>query len=384
MKNILFFSLLIFGFNIYSAQAQSILQFPVNYLSNAAKAWTSVLSDFGISGEIAAYVKNNQSAASVGYIDAISTLAFNTSAISLFEINHHINQAFSVIAEPIISRRNTCVKNLPNCTQKDKRIVLSGDVFGAFADYDSDKNGSFKTRNTGLSVNAKSFITDGWEIGIGYTRSMTDTEDSNVYTDAVSNSITLFSEYLAKNGFFMNVGLNAGHTSWTADKNLAGISNTSAYDTDFIAGQTNVGVRIQERKISFVPQMGVKYMRVMADKYTDDATQEFDDWWYNYLTGFAGMTLGFDFVTEGLLIRPVLTAGGSYDAISNGTDNIRVQLINSSVYNIPIESPDRMALNAGAGIEVYGENFVVGASYQLDYRENYTVNTATINLKIAF
>lgn len=384
MKNILFFSLLIFGFNIYSVQAQSILQFPVNYLSNAAKAWTSVLSDFGISGEIATYVKNNQSAASVGYIDAISTLAFNTSAISLFEINHHINQAFSVIAEPIISRRNTCVKNLPDCTQKDKRIVLSGDVFGAFADYDSDKNGSFKTRNTGFSVNAKSFITDGWEIGIGYTRSMTDTEDSNVYTDAVSNSITLFSEYLAKNGFFMNVGLNAGHTSWTADKNFAGISNNSAYDTDFIAGQTNVGVRIQGRKISFVPQMGVKYMRVMADKYTDDATQEFDDWWYNYLTGFAGMTLGFDFIAEGLLIRPVLTAGGSYDAISNGTDNIRVQLINASIYNIPIESPTRMSLNAGAGIEVYGENFVVGASYRLDYRENYTANTATINLKIAF
>lgn len=384
MKNILFFSLLIFGFNIYSAQAQSILQFPVNYLSNAAKAWTSVLSDFGISGEIATYVKNNQSVASVGYIDAISTLAFNTSAISLFEINHHVNQAFSVIAEPIISRRNTCVKNLPDCTQKDKRIVLSGDVFGAFADYDSDKNGSFKTRNTGFSVNAKSFITDGWEIGIGYTRSMTDTEDSNVYTDAVSNSMTLFSEYLAKNGFFMNVGLNAGHTSWTADKNFAGISNNSAYDTDFIAGQTNLGVRIQGRKISFTPQMGIKYLRVMADKYTDDAAQEFDDWWYNYLTGFAGMTLGFDFIAEGLLIRPVLTAGGSYDAISNGTDNIRVQLINASIYNIPIESPTRMALNAGAGIEVYGENFVVGASYQLDYRENYTSNTATINLKIAF
>lgn len=383
MKNIFTFVMMLLVGGVYEAHAQYILQYPASYLSDAANAWESIFTELGTSGEIATYIQDIKNTNQEALLNTISVLAFNSSAISLFEINSHINQAFSVIQKPIVSRRSTCTNNLTECDKK-KNLIIDGQVFGAFAEYDSNQNGSFKTRNTGFNVSAKGFVSDGWQVGIAYTRGMTDTSDNKVYTDAVSNSITLFTEYLAKNGIFMNFGLNGGHTSWTADKNLAGISDNSAYDTDFIAGQMTAGMRLDKGRFGMTPSIGVRYLRVMSDKYIDAAAQEFSKWWYNYLTGFAGVNLAFDFIGSDFVVRPSLDIGASYDAISNGTNDLNVELINFSSYQIPIESPDRTSISTGLGLSVYGANFVAELKYRLDYRENYTSHTGMMGLKIAF
>lgn len=384
MKNIFTFVMLLLIGGVYEAHAQDVLQFQAGYLSDAAKAWSSIFAGLGPGAEVAAYVRETQNTNPEAFMNTISVLAFNSSAISLFEINSHINQAFSVVNESIISRRGTCTHNLKGCNTKNQNIILDGQVFGVFADYDSDKNGSFKTRNTGFNVSAKGFISDGWQLGIAYTRSMTDTHDNKVYTDAVSNSITLFTKYLFKNGIFMNLGLNGGHTSWTADKNLAGITDDSAYDTDFFAGQMTAGMRMSRGRLSMTPSIGVKYLRIMADKYADEVAQEFDKWWYNYLTGLGGIKLSFDFIGSDFVVRPSLNIGASYDIISNGTEELGVELINLSSYQIPIESPNRTALATGLVLDFYGEYFTAGISYRLDYRENYVAHTAGVKLNIAF
>ena len=382
MKNIFKFIMLLFCSQVYAAKAQEVYLY--GYLSNAAKAWAGLLTKLGPSGEIASYVQEAQDNNASAFFDAISVLAFNSTAISLFEITHHISQAFDVISEPIIARKNQCTKNLMNCDIASQTIVIDGEVFGAFADYDSDNNGSFKTRNTGFHINAKSFVSDGWQIGVSYTRSMTDTQDSKVYADAVSNSITIFSEYLANSGFFINMGINGGNTSWATDKNIAGIIDNSAYDTEFMAGQVNTGFRMHRGRITMTPQVGVKYAIINADKYIDSVAQEFKSWWYNALTGFIGLKLGFDFIGSDFIVRPNLNIGGSYDAISRGTESLEVQLIDGSYYAIPIEKPNRMALNAGIGVNVYGASYSTGLNYKFDMRSNYVSNTVMMNLKIAF
>jgi len=380
MKNILRFVMLLFCCNLYAAQTDFG---NLSYLSDAANAWASVVGAVGPSGDIARYIQSAE-ADSPQFMDTVAVLAYNDTAFGIFEITQHVNMAFSVADTPLAARRSQCPWNVPGCSGDRHTLLVDGQVFATYNDYDSRQNGDFKTHNTGVSVRASGYVSDGMTFGVSYTRTMTDTRDNRVYTDATSNSITLYSNYLAKNGFFINAALNGGHTSWDADKTIAGVKDNNLYDTDFYAGQISAGMQMPRGRITLTPQLGVKYIRLTADKHTDAAAQEYEKWWYNTLTGMAGVRVGFDFIGTNYVVRPNIIAGGSYDLLSHGSDHISVRVVSGQSYNIPVEIPHRSAFNTGAGLTVYGQNFSVGADYKLDVRKDYVSHTAMVNLKIAF
>ena len=144
------------------------------------------------------------------------------------------------------------------------------------------------------------------------------------------------------------------------------------------------GIHMNRGKISINPNAGVRYSRVIADKYIDAAAQAFEKWWYNSLTGILGINISFDFVGSDFMIKPDLYIVGTYDAISNGTESLHVQLIDNQFYNIPIEFPSRAAFKSGLGLSFYGNSFSAGINYDLDIRSNYIANTIALNLKVTF
>lgn len=389
MKNILRFVMLLFCFQFYGAQTAfgTVLarqSGTSGYLTAAANAWATVIGGVGPGGEIASYINRMHDTDMVKYLDAITIIAYNDTALGLFETNQHLDRAFSAVSTPLSARRGRCVPNLGMCPGDVQTLVIDGQVFASFSDFDSHHNGDFKTRNTGVSIRAKGYVADGWTFGVAYTRTMTDTRDNRVYTDATSNSITLFSQYLGKHGLFINSGINGGHTTWNADKTMAGIVNNSAYDTEFFAGQINAGIQLSRGRFSLAPQVGARYAYVSSDRRIDGAAQEFDKWWHNTLTAMAGVDGGFDFIGDDFVIRPTVKIGGSYDAISHGTDAVGVRVVSGHTYAVPIEVPHRAALNSGIGLNVYGASFMVGVNYQLDVRSDYVSHTAMANVKIAF
>ena len=385
MKNIFKLFIILFCFDASAATVseKAFAGLP-EYLFDAANAWAGIFSEFGPGAEVASYINEIQTSDVSEYLETISILGFNNTAIALLEVDQHISQSFNVIDSPLVARRNSCTNNLIKCEYGRRMLVIDGQVFGSFADYQGNQNNDFKTNNTGFVVNAKSFLSDGWLVGAEYTRSLTDTHDSRAYSDATSNSVTLFTQYLSESGFFMNFGLNAGHTSWNIDKSLAGIDDNGTYDTYFYAGQMNFGARMLRGRISMIPSASVRYALVTADKYIDAVAQEFDDWWYNTMTASVDMYLGFDFIGSDFVVRPGVRIGGGYDIISHGTDNMRVQLIDNQFYDVPVEAPKRAVLNTGLGIDFFNEFFTAGLVYSFDMRSHYTVHTVAGKLKIAF
>lgn len=379
MKNIFTFVMLLFCFNAYAAQ--TIFTNP--YLDNVAGAWVSVLGG-GKSGEIAARMKTAQAGDLVAFANMVSVLGYNDSALTLYEVSHHADMAYSVIANPLSARRSTCPLNVPGCGGADKTLVVDGVVSAASTSFDSNKNADFDTNNTSVSVRAKGYVADGFAFGVGYTRTMTDTHDNRVYTDATSNSITIFSEYLDKSGLFINMGINGGHTSWDVDKTVAGVENDGVYDTDFYSGQINGGIQIAAGNFVITPGAGVRYLRMKTERHIDAAAQSFDKWWYNTMTAMGGVRAGFDFIGSDFVIRPSVSVGGGYDVISHGNDRINVKLINGQAYDIPVDAPHRAYFAGGAGIGVYGASFAVLLDYKLDLRSDYAAHTGMLNLKIAF
>lgn len=112
--------------------------------------------------------------------------------------------------------------------------------------------------------------------------------------------------------------------------------------------------------------------------------QAFDDWWYNTLTTSGGVDFSFDFTGNDFIVRPTFSLGGGYDVISNGTDNIHVQLIDNQFYDIPVDAPRRAMFYGGLNIELINNYFNVALDYKLNIRSGYTAHTIMANIKIAF
>ncbi len=378
MKKVIIFLFPLICTNLYAAQTASgdIIRANKNapqYLADAADAWASVLGGVGASGDIAAYIRDSATNDRAGFFNTVSILAYNDSALTLYQTTAHLDNAFSVVRRPLARRLSS-----------DQVLAIEGDLFAAFDEYDNNQNADFKTRTIGGAVRASGFITNSFAFGIQYATGHTETRHSAFNTDGTSNSITIFSQYLGRTGLFLNMGINGGTTRWESDKTIAGVPDNGAYNTDFYAGEINMGSQMQRWGFSLTPQLGVKYARVTADRHVDFAAQTFEKWWYNTLTGMAGLRVGYEFAAGNMLIRPTIMAGGAYDAISNGTDNIRVAVISGEVYDVPIDAPHRSSLNVALGAQLVGVNMSGGLDYKLDARKDYIAHTARLNVKFIF
>ena len=386
MKNIFRIFIFLFCFDAVASPGalNNIFSGMPSYLMDTARAWAGVYSDFGPGAEISSYLDGTRSDNIAQYLDAISLLGFNNTSMAIFDVTTHLNRVYDVIDAPLVARRGDCTPNLGRCEYGRRALVIDGHVFGTFSESSAGNNGDFKTNNTGFVVNAKSYFADGWLFGVEYTRTMTDTHDTRIYSDAIGNSVMMFTQYLGRHGIFWNLGINAGHTSWNTDKMIVGIADPGTYDTDFYSAQTNFGIRMQRGRITLTPGFAARYVRMGADKYIDSATQEFDDWWYNAMTAMASLDMGFDFIGSDFVLRPRLRIGGGYDVISNGTDKINVRLPGNQSYDIPIDIPHRTMLAAGLGLDFFNQYFTAGLGYNFDMRSDFVSHTIMAKIKLAF
>lgn len=378
MKKIFLFVMLVGAADCFAAQTPfgDIIQqeFPSDsYLVGAADAWHSVLGTGGEGAAVYADLNKQSVQNKALFSDMIANIAYNQSDLTQCQVRQNVSVANANVLAPLEGRKGRLGD-----------IDISVVPMGWYSEYEKGKNSDFKTRNMGVRVDASGFITDGFALGMSYARINTNTRRTAIYSDATSDIITLFSKYLSESGLFLNIGIDAGQINWTDDKAIAGIKNSSAFDTDFVAGQINTGIQFNQGRFYLVPQIGTKYIRLKSDKHIDAAAQEFEKWWYNTLTGVFDVDIGFDVFAQGFLFRPIMKMGIEYDFLTNGTDNISVRVLGGNMYYVPINTPHRMAFVGGLGISMNAQWFVGQIMYELDLRSNYISHTGKINLKMGF
>lgn len=311
-------------------------------------------------------------------------LAYNDTALAIFESDAHMGRALNFMTQPLDARRQGCPPNVSGCANTRRSLVVDGGMGASVSDYDTSNNSDFKTRTTDFTVRAKVFVSDSVAFGVGYTRTDTDNRSSPIDIAATGNSVTMFAQYLSESGIFANIGINAGGIAWRSDKTIVGIPDAEDYNTNFWGGQINTGAQIIAGRFIMTPQIGMRYMRMSSDSHTDSATQFFKQWWYNNLRATAGASIGFDFVGNGFTVRPTIFGGGTYDIISHGTDSVSVRVANAGTYSIPVQTPGRAGFTGGAGIGVYGARFFAGLDWRMDILTDYTAHTGMAQIKIKF
>ncbi len=344
------------------------------YLTSAGNAWLETFNQFGRANDIANQLRTMQSSDLPAFLDMIDAIAYNDSAMNLYHINGHLNRAMGFLRFPNMGRRPA-----------GKTLAVDAVGFADFDDYETnDSNSDFKSNTFGANVRATGYIGNGMALGVGYTTGHADTKHTPIDTDVESNSITIFTEYMNQYGLFLNLGIGGGTTRWEIDKTIAGIPDDDIYNTDFYAGQITGGIQMARGVFAITPHVGMRYTRISADGHSDAAAQSFGAWWYNLLTANAGIAMQFAFPAGGAIIVPHVQIGGTYDAISNGTDDIQVTLAGGKKYAIPIDTPHPTAFIGTLGMDINANKFQFWVQYVLDARSDYISHSGILGAKFIF
>lgn len=346
-----------------------------NYLIDAADAWDSLIGNPMRSGTIATRMSAINDDASTGRLyDVISVLAFNHTAMTIYQTSRHLDGAYDIIESPLIMRKN----------KNSRNFVVNARAIGAADKFEHNRNDNFEMRTSGAGANAYAYITDGMIFGVGYTYAKSKSHDMPLDTNGTSNIVSLFSKYLGESGWYINSALAAGQTQWDLDKTIVGVANKTSFNTDLYSAQISTGVSLHRGKISLTPEISTRYMRLISEKHADAAAQNFKKWWYNSLSFGGGATVGLDFAVGPVLLRPTVHAGAGYDIINHGTDRVSTRLITGQAYDMPVHRPNRTELRAGGGIGIYGTKIAADATYTLHSRSDYTAHEIKASIKITF
>lgn len=380
MKKIYIFAILFFGTAAYGATTPLGAAIARNsdaprYLINAADAWNSVIGEPLRAGTIATRMSDINTPADSGRLyDVMSVLAFNHTAMTLYQTQRHLDATYDFTARPLMIRR----------VGRENNFVLNAHGVASTDKYEHHKNDDFEMRTGGAGASAYAYVTDGLAFGVGYTYAKSKSHDMPLDADGTSNIISLFGKYLSENGWNMNMTLAAGQTQWDLDKTVIGVRDKTAFNTDIYSAQISTGMTLNRGIISINPEISTRYTRMVSEKHVDAAAQDFKKWWYNTLSIDAGLRVGINFAMTGIIIQPMANIGGGYDIIHNGTDNIRTRLITGESYEMPVHAPSRAELRTGAGIGIYGPMVSVIANYTLHSRSDYMAHEIKATAKIAF
>ena len=380
MKKIYIFAMLVFGTSAYAATTplgNAIAEYgdAPQYLVNAADAWDSLIGTPMRSGTIAQRMSDMNNPGNTGRLyDVMSVLAFNNTAMTIYQTNRHLDAAYDIVSAPLISRKSTAARS----------FVINAHGIGETDKFTHHKNDDFEMRTGGAGVSAYAYVTNGLAFGVGYTYAKSKSHDMPLKADGESNIISLFTKYMADNGWYMNMALAAGQTQWNLDKTVAGVADKTSFDTDIYSAQMTTGINLSRGRIAVIPEIGARYTRLVNEKHIDAAAQDFKKWWYNSLSVDGGASMAINFPVGAMLVRPKITMGAGYDVINNGTDHVRARLISGQSYSMPVHAPNRTELRAGGGIGLYASRVAVDATYTLHSRSDYISHDVKAVMKIAF
>lgn len=346
------------------------------YLVNAADAWASVINSPWRSGDIARTMDNFRAANEIARLyDIVSVLAFNHTAMTIFQTNHQLDSVYNVAGAPLDTRRGGAKQNFV--------INFNGDA--SMDKYTHHRNDDFETRTYGGGVDAYVYATNGLAFGIGYNYSKTKSHDMPIDTDVTGNIISLFSKYLGESGWFLNTTLAAGQSRWDFGKSLVGVKDETSFNANIYSAQISTGMNIRRGRMFFIqPEITARYTRVNTEKHTDGAAQVFPKWWFNTMNVGGAARVGANVPIGPVTLRPSLNAGAGYDIISNGTDNISTRVITGRTYDMPVRAPNRTAMRGGVGFGVYSGIIAFDAEYRIDIRNDYVAHNLMGNFKVAF
>ena len=341
--------------------------------SASAKAVADVLNDLSL---------NNEQA----YVDALTAVAPEVVPMVQKTQTETANQVFGAVSTRLtggsISTGGEGMSSGDNIFER-AAVWVQG-MFNKSKLDDTSKAKGFDADSAGVAFGAEKFVTDDTKIGIGYAYTNTDIDGFMRSTDVDTHTAILYGEY-KPNNWYVNGIATYGWSDYSEDKSVSGVGVKADYDVETFGLQAMTGYDMQVKGFGLTPEVGLRYVHISQDGYTDSADQKVSGNDSDILTGVIGAKVSKTWTLEnGMNIKPEARIAATYDLMNDDVNSV-VTLANGSAYAVEGEALDRFGMEFGAGITAEVNDYVeLSLSYEGKFRKDYQDHTGLLNAKYNF
>ena len=259
----------------------------------------------------------------------------------------------------IMGRSSLWVEGLYNkSTLKDDKLVPG---------YDSDGHG--------LAIGLDHTFDNAFKIGVGYAYNTDTVDGKGRQTDIDTHTGFIYGE-IKPNEWYLNAIASYGMSSYSETKTPYGLSISSDYDGNAMAAQVMTGYEFG----NIAPEIGLRYLSVTLDDYTDGAGQLIKNKDSDVITAILGVKS-----SRNLFGRSTLDwrLAATYD-VKQSEGSADVLLPNGVAYKLSGRSLDKWGIEGGVGINLSLGKSDISLSYEGQFRKDYQNHTGLLQFRYKF
>ena len=375
----------------YENSASDVVNDAGGTSSNAstAEAWDGMKDNTSVSAtaqSIASKLNNLSQNDSKAYVDALTAVAPEVAPMVQKTQSETANQVFGAVSTRLtggsVSTGGEGMSSGDNIFERAAMWVQG--LFNHSKLDDTSKAYGFDADSSGVAMGAEKYINDDVKVGLGYAYTNTDIDGFMRDTDVDTHTAFVYGEYKPSN-WYVNGIASYGWSDYSEDKTISGIGVKADYDVETFGLQAMTGYDMQVKGFGLTPEVGLRYVHISQDGYTDSADQKVSGNDSDILTGVIGAKVSKTWTLEnGMNIKPEARIAATYDLMNDDVNSV-VTLANGSAYMVEGDALDRFGMEFGAGVTAeVNDNVEFALGYEGKFREDYQDHTGLVNLKYKF
>ncbi len=248
--------------------------------------------------------------------------------------------------------------------------------------YDRTKSSmgeGFRARSKGAVLGVQSEVTDTLTLGVGYATSQTTAKEDLRRTEVDTNT-GFISAYYQPNAWWVSGLATFSRGEYEEEKQILSSMGKASYDVDSWGAQVMTGYDIKLENAIITPEVGLRYLFVKQEGYTDTLGTTVVGTQSDYLTALVGVKGTWDMGA----IRPTAGVTVGYDVISDDVSALNT-LANGASYTVNGEALDRLSTGVSLGVEAdLGERTTLKLEYSGTFRKEYVDHSGMLKLEMKF
>ena len=372
----------------YIATASDIVSDAGGTASNTstAEAWDGMTAGNTTAKDVSAKLKDLSENDGKAYVDALTAVAPEVAPMVQKTQTETANQVFGAVSTRLtggsVSTGGEGMSSGDNIFERAAMWVQG--LFNKSKLDDTSKSYGFDADSSGVAMGAEKYVTEDTKVGLGYAYTNTDIDGFMRSTDVDTHTAFVYGEYKPSN-WYVNGIMSYGWSDYSENKNVSGIGVKADYDAETFGLQAMTGYDMQVKGFGLTPEVGLRYVHISQDGYTDSADQKVSSSDSDILTGVIGAKVSKTWTLEnGMNIKPEARIAATYDLMNDDFNSV-VTLANGSAYMVEGDALDRFGMEFGAGVTAeLNDNVEFALGYEGKFREDYQDHTGLVNLKYKF
>lgn len=305
----------------------------------------------------------------------------------------HATRAVHPEKESVVQSVSTSVQNtvvnlassrmvMPTAGRAGGDVKLTSGGMWVQGLYNKSKHAdAFSGYTRGIAAGLDGTLNKVWTIGAGYSFAHSNIGGTARDIEIDSNTFFLYGQYKPSN-WYLNAVANYTWSDYSENGTILDNMLISAdYNVDSFGGNIATGYDFDN---GITPELGLRYIHVSADDYTNSygVKTHLDD--SDYMTGILGARYTFNIVANKYTtFMPQLHAAAKYDLLSDkNVATVTMPGINS--YVMDNERLNRFGGEFGIGLGVKYGNLDMSLNYDIDVRKDYTSQTGMLKFRANF